>query len=226
MGLLHCRWVVGCDVYLHTHNHASFPLLHSSPHLLLPPQLLLQTESPFSPWDTWPLNFHPRIWFPVTHGTKAAVPEAALTGHGGFWGEEGKFSLFKKNIFKMTQGWEFFSSIITLQLAVFLLLHFLILCFSVVTEECYPFNPPQQTPAEVNRCMMQSRSVGRGKRQATAHCPNAYSYHNEIYQSTPPYRLSANVRKHTPMPCNILSASRPRTHSLILSNSLVYIWYT
>uniref|UniRef100_A0A9J8CBL1 Tubulointerstitial nephritis antigen-like 1 n=2 Tax=Cyprinus carpio TaxID=7962 RepID=A0A9J8CBL1_CYPCA len=62
----------------------------------------------------------------------------------------------------------------------------------VVTEECYPFSPPQQTPAEVARCMMQSRAVGRGKRQATAHCPNSYSYHNNIYQSTPPYRLSSN----------------------------------
>ncbi|XP_026087399.1 tubulointerstitial nephritis antigen-like [Carassius auratus] len=62
----------------------------------------------------------------------------------------------------------------------------------VVTEECYPFSPPQQTPADVARCMMQSRAVGRGKRQATAHCPNSYSYHNDIYQSTPPYRLSSN----------------------------------
>ncbi|XP_026785377.3 tubulointerstitial nephritis antigen-like [Pangasianodon hypophthalmus] len=65
----------------------------------------------------------------------------------------------------------------------------------VVTEECYPFNPPQQTPAEVSRCMMQSRSVGRGKRQATARCPNIHTYHNEIYQSTPPYRLSTNEKE-------------------------------
>ncbi|KAJ8273182.1 hypothetical protein GJAV_G00098590 [Gymnothorax javanicus] len=65
----------------------------------------------------------------------------------------------------------------------------------VVTEECYPYNPPQQTPPEVGRCMMQSRSVGRGKRQATAHCPNSHSYHNEIYQSTPPYRLSTNEKE-------------------------------
>uniref|UniRef100_A0A671P1T5 Tubulointerstitial nephritis antigen-like n=1 Tax=Sinocyclocheilus anshuiensis TaxID=1608454 RepID=A0A671P1T5_9TELE len=62
----------------------------------------------------------------------------------------------------------------------------------VVTEECYPFSLPQQTPADVARCMMQSQAVGRGKRQATAHCPNSYSYHNDIYQSTPPYRLSSN----------------------------------
>uniref|UniRef100_A0A8C1XTA8 Tubulointerstitial nephritis antigen-like 1 n=1 Tax=Cyprinus carpio TaxID=7962 RepID=A0A8C1XTA8_CYPCA len=68
----------------------------------------------------------------------------------------------------------------------------------VVTEECYPFFPPQQSPAEVARCMMQSRAVGRGKRQATAHCPNSHSYHNDIYQSTPPYRLSTNVSQLTP----------------------------
>lgn len=63
----------------------------------------------------------------------------------------------------------------------------------VVTEDCYPYQPPQQTPAEVGRCMMQSRSVGRGKRQATQRCPNTQNYHNDIYQSTPPYRLSSNV---------------------------------
>lgn len=66
--------------------------------------------------------------------------------------------------------------------------------FRVVTEDCYPYTPPQRTAAEVGRCMMQSRSVGRGKRQATQRCPNAHHYqHNDIYQSTPPYRLSANV---------------------------------
>ncbi|XP_072532237.1 tubulointerstitial nephritis antigen-like [Salminus brasiliensis] len=65
----------------------------------------------------------------------------------------------------------------------------------VVTEDCYPFAPPQQTPAEVSRCMMQSRSVGRGKRQATARCPNSHTYHNNIYQSTPPYRLSSNEKE-------------------------------
>uniref|UniRef100_A0AAY5L6V4 SMB domain-containing protein n=1 Tax=Esox lucius TaxID=8010 RepID=A0AAY5L6V4_ESOLU len=65
----------------------------------------------------------------------------------------------------------------------------------VVTEECYPFSAPQQTPAEVGRCMMQSRSVGRGKRQATARCPSTHTYHNDIYQSTPPYRLSSNEKE-------------------------------
>ncbi len=79
---------------------------------------------------------------------------------------------------------------------------FLFQCLSfslrVVTEECYPFSPPQQSPAEVARCMMQSRAVGRGKRQAIAHCPNSHSYHNNIYQSTPPYRLSSNVSQLTP----------------------------
>ncbi|KAG7251780.1 hypothetical protein CRUP_027086 [Coryphaenoides rupestris] len=65
----------------------------------------------------------------------------------------------------------------------------------VVTEDCYPSPAPQQTPAEVGRCMMQSRSVGRGKRQATQRCPNSRYYHNDIYQSTPPYRLSANDKE-------------------------------
>ncbi|XP_055733063.1 tubulointerstitial nephritis antigen-like isoform X2 [Salvelinus fontinalis] len=65
----------------------------------------------------------------------------------------------------------------------------------VVTKECYPFSAPQHTPAEVGRCMMQSRSVGRGKRQATARCPSTHTYHNDIYQSTPPYRLSSNEKE-------------------------------
>lgn len=63
----------------------------------------------------------------------------------------------------------------------------------VVTEDCYPYQSPLEAPAEVGRCMMQSRSVGRGKRQATQRCPNTHNYHNDIYQSTPPYRLSSNV---------------------------------
>uniref|UniRef100_A0A3Q3A6B3 Tubulointerstitial nephritis antigen like 1 n=1 Tax=Kryptolebias marmoratus TaxID=37003 RepID=A0A3Q3A6B3_KRYMA len=65
----------------------------------------------------------------------------------------------------------------------------------VVTQDCYPYAPPQQTPAEVARCMMQSRSVGRGKRQATQRCPNTHIYQNDIYQSTPPYRLSSNEKE-------------------------------
>ncbi|MBN3311593.1 TINAL protein, partial [Atractosteus spatula] len=63
----------------------------------------------------------------------------------------------------------------------------------VVTQECYPFLAPQ--PGETPHCMMHSRPVGRGKRQATAHCPSAESYRNEIYQSTPPYRLSSNEKE-------------------------------
>ncbi len=76
--------------------------------------------------------------------------------------------------------------------------NYLSLSLRVVTEECYPFSPTQQSP-EVARCMMQSRAVGRGKRQAIAHCPNSHSHsHNDIYQSTPPYRLSSNVSQLTP----------------------------
>ncbi|XP_049606801.1 tubulointerstitial nephritis antigen-like isoform X1 [Syngnathus scovelli] len=66
----------------------------------------------------------------------------------------------------------------------------------VVTEDCYPYSAPRPTATEAARCMMQSRSVGRGKRQATQRCPNAHNYlHNDIYQSTPPYRLSANEKE-------------------------------
>ncbi|TNN85709.1 Tubulointerstitial nephritis antigen-like [Liparis tanakae] len=65
----------------------------------------------------------------------------------------------------------------------------------VVTEDCYPYRPTEQTPVEVGRCMMQSRSVGRGKRQATQRCPNTHNYQNDIYQSTPPYRLSSNEKE-------------------------------
>ncbi|KAI4818182.1 hypothetical protein KUCAC02_011541 [Chaenocephalus aceratus] len=65
----------------------------------------------------------------------------------------------------------------------------------VVTEDCYPYQSPLEAPAEVGRCMMQSRSVGRGKRQATQRCPNTHNYHNDIYQSTPPYRLSSNEKE-------------------------------
>lgn len=77
----------------------------------------------------------------------------------------------------------------------------------VVTDDCYPYQPPQQPPAEVGRCMMQSRSVGRGKRQATQRCPNTHNYQNDIYQSTPPYRLSSNVgarRNLNPLPIRFL----------------------
>lgn len=66
----------------------------------------------------------------------------------------------------------------------------------VVTDECYPFSsqeterPPNSTP-----CMMHSRPTGRGKRQATARCPNSHTQDNEIYQSTPAYRLGSNEKE-------------------------------
>lgn len=62
----------------------------------------------------------------------------------------------------------------------------------VVTDECYPFTSRQSQPA-APPCMMHSRSTGRGKRQATARCPNPQTHSNEIYQSTPAYRLSSSV---------------------------------
>ncbi|NXO32417.1 TINAL protein, partial [Cisticola juncidis] len=42
---------------------------------------------------------------------------------------------------------------------------------------------------------MHSRSTGRGKRQATARCPNPQTHSNEIYQSTPAYRLSSSEKE-------------------------------
>lgn len=85
----------------------------------------------------------------------------------------------------------------------------------VVTEDCYPYRPPQQTPAEVGRCMMQSRSIGRGKRQATQRCPNTHNYQNNIYQSTPPYRLSSNVsntKQYIPKQRHVMHACTPALH--------------
>ncbi|XP_017591600.1 PREDICTED: LOW QUALITY PROTEIN: tubulointerstitial nephritis antigen-like [Corvus brachyrhynchos] len=40
-----------------------------------------------------------------------------------------------------------------------------------------------------------TRSPGRGKRQATARCPNPQTHSNEIYQSTPAYRLSSSEKE-------------------------------
>nr|XP_054504160.1 tubulointerstitial nephritis antigen-like [Agelaius phoeniceus] len=64
----------------------------------------------------------------------------------------------------------------------------------VVTDECYPFTSQQSQPA-APPCMMHSRSTGRGKRQATARCPNPRTHSNEIYQSTPAYRLSSSEKE-------------------------------
>ena len=62
----------------------------------------------------------------------------------------------------------------------------------VVTDECYPFTSQDSQPA-AQPCMMHSRSTGRGKRQATARCPNPQTHANDIYQSTPAYRLAPSV---------------------------------
>lgn len=158
----------------------AFPLL----------QLWHQTESPSSQWVTWLLSCPPRISFPVTRATREAAPGDASTEPGGTSAAEGKDSIaheLRKH--KSVSRW-FFDETFTPLLSF----------HRVVTEECYPYRPPQQTPAEVGRCMMQSRSIGRGKRQATQRCPNTHNYQNDIYQSTPPYRLSSNVSqtKNTP----------------------------
>ncbi|XP_053563203.1 tubulointerstitial nephritis antigen-like [Bombina bombina] len=64
----------------------------------------------------------------------------------------------------------------------------------VVTDECYPFMAPN-VDGSPSPCMMHSRSTGRGKRQATTNCPNPYSSSNDIYQSTPAYRLASNEKE-------------------------------
>ncbi|XP_075294130.1 tubulointerstitial nephritis antigen-like isoform X1 [Opisthocomus hoazin] len=64
----------------------------------------------------------------------------------------------------------------------------------VVTEECYPFSSPE-SPRGAQPCMMHSRSTGRGKRQATARCPNPQTHANDIYQSTPAYRLASSEKE-------------------------------
>uniref|UniRef100_F7FFG2 Tubulointerstitial nephritis antigen like 1 n=2 Tax=Ornithorhynchus anatinus TaxID=9258 RepID=F7FFG2_ORNAN len=65
----------------------------------------------------------------------------------------------------------------------------------LVSDKCYPL-ASQNSIAEP--CRMYSRPMGRGKRQATGPCPNNFhhsnDYSNDIYQSTPPYRLSSNEK--------------------------------
>uniref|UniRef100_A0A8C5L6G7 Tubulointerstitial nephritis antigen-like n=1 Tax=Jaculus jaculus TaxID=51337 RepID=A0A8C5L6G7_JACJA len=67
----------------------------------------------------------------------------------------------------------------------------------VVSDNCYPFFGREQdneaNPAP--RCMMHSRPMGRGKRQATAHCPNGQVDANDIYQVTPVYRLGSDEKE-------------------------------
>ncbi|XP_067389856.1 tubulointerstitial nephritis antigen-like [Emydura macquarii macquarii] len=66
----------------------------------------------------------------------------------------------------------------------------------VVTDSCYPFTSREKDSAPAARpCMMHSRSTGRGKRQATQRCPNPQTHSNDIYQSTPAYRLSSNEKE-------------------------------
>lgn len=60
----------------------------------------------------------------------------------------------------------------------------------VVSDHCYPFSGREQNEAG---CMMHSRAMGRGKRQATARCPNHLVHANDIYQVTPAYRLGSSV---------------------------------
>ncbi|KAM4700270.1 tubulointerstitial nephritis antigen-like [Discoglossus pictus] len=64
----------------------------------------------------------------------------------------------------------------------------------VVTEECYPV-ATLNAEGPPSPCMMHSRSMGRGKRQATVNCPNPYSSSNDIYQSTPAYRLASSEKE-------------------------------
>uniref|UniRef100_A0A480WBV4 Tubulointerstitial nephritis antigen-like isoform X2 n=1 Tax=Sus scrofa TaxID=9823 RepID=A0A480WBV4_PIG len=65
----------------------------------------------------------------------------------------------------------------------------------VVSDHCYPFSGHERNEAgPAPRCMMHSRAMGRGKRQATARCPNSYVHANDIYQVTPAYRLGSNEK--------------------------------
>ncbi|XP_020839204.1 tubulointerstitial nephritis antigen-like [Phascolarctos cinereus] len=65
----------------------------------------------------------------------------------------------------------------------------------LVSNHCYPFSAGDQDgAAPAAPCMMHSRHMGRGKRQATAHCPNSRAHANHIYQATPPYRLSSHEK--------------------------------
>lgn len=66
-----------------------------------------------------------------------------------------------------------------------------------MSDHCYPFSGHGRDEAvPAPPCMMHSRAMGRGKRQATAHCPNSYVHANDIYQVTPAYRLGSNVSLH------------------------------
>ncbi|XP_007128524.1 tubulointerstitial nephritis antigen-like isoform X1 [Physeter macrocephalus] len=66
----------------------------------------------------------------------------------------------------------------------------------VVSDHCYPFSGHGWDEAgSAPRCMMHSRAMGRGKRQATARCPNSYVHANDIYQVTPAYRLGSNEKE-------------------------------
>ncbi|OCT95097.1 tubulointerstitial nephritis antigen-like [Xenopus laevis] len=64
----------------------------------------------------------------------------------------------------------------------------------VVSEPCYPFTSLNANGHSAS-CMMHSRSMGRGKRQATNNCPNQYYSSNQIYQSTPAYRLASSEKE-------------------------------
>lgn len=74
----------------------------------------------------------------------------------------------------------------------------LLLLSRVVSDNCYPFSGREQDEAHSTpQCMMHSRAMGRGKRQATTHCPNSQVDANDIYQVTPAYRLGSNVSPHS-----------------------------
>ncbi|XP_026372608.1 tubulointerstitial nephritis antigen-like [Ursus americanus] len=66
----------------------------------------------------------------------------------------------------------------------------------VVSDHCYPFVGREQDEAgPAPRCMMHSRAMGRGKRQATARCPSSHAHANDIYQVTPAYRLGSSEKE-------------------------------
>lgn len=70
-------------------------------------------------------------------------------------------------------------------------------CRGVVSDNCYPFSGREQNDeaSPTPRCMMHSRAMGRGKRQATSRCPNSHVDSNDIYQVTPVYRLASDEKE-------------------------------
>ncbi|XP_069462240.1 tubulointerstitial nephritis antigen isoform X2 [Ambystoma mexicanum] len=60
----------------------------------------------------------------------------------------------------------------------------------LVSHACYPFAVDYEN--EYMSCDMPSAAKQHGKRYATGPCPNAVEQSNNVYQCSPPYRVSSN----------------------------------